>query len=125
VLYSEDAKEEDYRTKGMVREQHIMKAKANFHKNVGKAYRALTKRRDKQEAAEILDEKAFKYHTEYEELQSPELRLEYLKLCNDRSKFKDSLDYLDRWSAFSKKYYGFQPPFSTYEDLIALYLNCK
>lgn len=51
------------------------------------------KQRNFEEAKKILREELFKEHTSYEDLKSPELRLEYLRIVREKTKLRDELDF--------------------------------
>ena len=63
--------------------------KKNFHFYVTKAYNMIFKKRDFEEAKRIVREELFKEHTTYEDLKSPEMRLEYLRILREKTKFRD------------------------------------
>ena len=56
----------------------------------GRAHRRLYKFRDAKEAQRIVKDEVFKDHMEYQDLKSPEARIEYLDLVKERGKFKES-----------------------------------
>lgn len=113
---------------------HIESNRNNFRFHVGKAYFQVYKKRDYKEGQRIVSENVFKGHTKYEELKSSEMRMEYLKIIKDKSKFRESLDYFNEHAKFMKEnpfYREFYEqgsaaiPLNRYEDLVALYMNCK
>jgi hypothetical protein len=62
---------------------------------ITKAHNLVFKKRDYEAARKILREELFKEHMEYEDLKSPEMRLEYLRIVKDKTKFREQLDYFN------------------------------
>ena len=60
---------------------------------IDRAHRLVFKKRDFNAARKILREELFKEHMTYDDLKSPEARLEYLRITKDKTKFRESLDY--------------------------------
>lgn len=60
---------------------------------VNRAYNLTFKKRNYEEARRIIRDELFKEHMTYEDLKSPELRLEYLRISKDQTKFRGTLDY--------------------------------
>ena len=48
-------------------------------------------------------EELFKDHGTYNDLKSSEMRMEYLRVLKDETKFRESLDYMDKEGKFIAK----------------------
>ena len=84
---------EKFETKESDRLCHIARMKQTFHRLVNKCYHLVFKARDFEEAKRILRNELFKEHTRYEDLKSPEMRLQYLNIIREKSKLRDQIDY--------------------------------
>lgn len=69
---------------------------------VNKAHRLVYKNRDYEGAQKVVRNELFKDHMNYEDLKDSNLKMEYIKLSKEQSKFKESLDYFKRHSEFLK-----------------------
>lgn len=54
-----------------------------------RAYNLVFRKHNYEEAKRIVREELFKGHTTYEDLKSPETRLEYLRIVRDKTKLRD------------------------------------
>ena len=46
----------------------------------------------------------FEGHMGYEDLKSPELRMEYIRIMAEKNKFVESQDYFSNWEQVKKTY---------------------
>lgn len=76
---------------------------------VNRAYNLTFKKRNYDEARKIIREELFKEHMTYEDLKSPEIRLEYLRLIREKELFPETLDYFTEKADFIKEHYPSQP----------------
>lgn len=62
--------------------------KSNFKLMVNRAHNLVFKKRNYEEAKRILREEIFKEHTTYEDLKSSEMRLEFIRIAREKTKFR-------------------------------------
>lgn len=82
------------------KQNHILRMKKNFSLMVNRAYNLTFKKRNLEEARRVIREEIFKEHMTYEDLKSPELRLEFLRITKDKTKFRETLDYFTDQAKF-------------------------